>query len=124
MQVLADGAVKKFEILYDKKEYRVIRLILEPPGPISIREIIAVNTVKVDGNRAFCGNRSCNYFPFQKDPDSVLAEAHVMGFILDKIDSNTTLVTQISDMDIKGAIPVFVQNAIASKRANSILKLE
>lgn len=124
MQVLADGAVKKFEILYDKKEYKVIRLILEPPGPISIREIIAVNTVKVDGSRAFCGNRSCNYFPFQKDPDSVLAEAHVMGIILDKIDSNTTLVTQISDMDIKGAIPVFVQNAIASKRANSILKLE
>ncbi len=123
MQVLSD-AVRKFDVLYENKDYRVIRLIMEPPGPISKREIVAVNTVKVEGNRAFCGNRSCNYFPYQKDPDSVLADAHVMGFILDRIDANSTLITQIGDMDLKGSIPVFIQNAIASKRANSMLNIE
>lgn len=52
------------------------------PGPVSDREIVAVNTVRVEGNsKAYIGNRSCKY-PFQKHPDTVVANAHVSGFIL------------------------------------------
>lgn len=46
----------------------------------------------------------------------MIAELHVAGFILEKIDSGRTHVTNISDVDVKGSIPGFVKNAMASKR--------
>lgn len=121
MKHMSDN-LKLFEVLYDSKTVRVIHLIVELPGPISNRELVAVNTVRVEGNRAFCGNKSCNY-PINKDPDTVLAEAHVAGFILDKIDANTTLATQVSDMDVKGSIPGFIKNKLGSKRADALKNL-
>jgi hypothetical protein len=96
---------------------------MEPPGPISRRELITVNAVKVEGNKAYCGYRSCNHFTFSKDPDTVLADAHVLGFILEPIDANTTSVIQISDVDINGSVPGFVKNAIAHKRAEVLINL-
>lgn len=72
--------IKKFEVLHNKA-VRVIHIIIKLPGPISNREVVAVNAVRVEGNRAFVGNKSCNY-PIQKDPDTVLAEINLSGFIL------------------------------------------
>lgn len=46
MKVLSDQ-VPKLEVIYDNKVIRVIHIIMSPPGPISDREVMAVNTVKV-----------------------------------------------------------------------------
>ena len=106
-------------MVYDNKVVRVVHFIITLPGPISNREFVSVNTVKVEGNRAICGNKSCNY-PIKKDPDTVMAEAHATGFILDKIDANTTLLTHFADVDIKGSVPNFIKNTGGSKRAEAL----
>lgn len=113
MRSLNDN-IEKFEVIHSKT-VRVIHMIMKMPGPISNREVVAVNTVRIEGNRAFVGNKSCN-FPFQKDPDTVLAELHLAGFILEKIDANRTNLINISDVDVKGSIPGFIKNSLASKR--------
>jgi thiamine monophosphate kinase len=92
------------------------------PGPISNREVVAVNTTKVVGDKAYCGNRSCN-FPVQLNKDNVLAEIHAAGFILERVGDKTK-VTNISDVDVKGSIPGFVKNAMAGKRAEMMKDLE
>ena len=79
--------------------------------------------MKVEGNKAYCGNRSCNGYPFEKNPDAVLAEIHAGGFILER-KGNQTEVTSITDIDMKGNIPGFVQNAMASKRGEMMTTLE
>ena len=95
---------------------------MAPPGPVSNREIVGVHVSKVEGNKAYCGNRSCT-FPVKKYEDTVVADAQATGYILEKIDANTTLVTQISYMDIKGSIPNFIKNATAGTPLYGLPKL-
>ena len=94
----------------------VFHAIMKMPGPVSNRQIIAVNTFKQEGDKVIIGNRSCNY-PVQLDKDAELAKLHVGGFIFEKVDAGKTKLTNISDIDPKGSIPGFVKNAIAGKRA-------
>ena len=42
---------------------------------------------------------------------------------MEKVEGGKTAVTSISDMDVKGSIPDFVKNAVASKRAEVLLTL-
>lgn len=73
--------VRNFDLVYDKNELKVVRFVMAPPGPVSNREIIGVHVAKIEGNKAFCGNRSCS-FPVKKMEDTVLAEAQATGYIL------------------------------------------
>ena len=115
MRKLQDNVVK-MEVVWNKDNVRVIHGIMKMPGPVSNREIVAVNTFKVDGDKTIIGNRSCD-FPVQHDKDAELAKIYVGGFIFEKVDAGKTKVTNVSDMDPKGSIPGFVKNAIAGKRA-------
>ena len=83
---------------------------------------MAVHTVRIIGDKAYCGSRSCK-FPVQLDKDCELAEIHAAGFILERA-GNSTKVTNISDVDVKGSIPGFVKNSMAGKRAEVLQKLE
>ena len=117
-----NDSVSQLEVVYDNKTIRVIHVIMKMPGPVSDREVVAVNTVRVEGNKAYVGNKSCK-FPFNKHPDTVIAELHIAGFILEKIDAGRTNITSISDVDVKGSIPGFIKNSLASKRVESLLTL-
>ena len=77
--------------------------------------MVVVNSYINEGDKIYVGNRSCKY-PVQVDKDAVQAELLIGGFILDKMDEGKTMVTNISDVDIKGAIPDFVVNAMSKKR--------
>lgn len=44
---LSKDVVQLFEIMYDNKVNRVVHMIMRFPGPVSEREVLAVNTVKV-----------------------------------------------------------------------------
>lgn len=107
--------VQLFEVLYDNKMVRVVHMVMRFPGPVSDREVLAVNTAKVEGDKAYMGNRSCR-FPCKLNPDTVLADVHASGFILERVGMDRTKVTSISDIDPKGMIPGFINNAVASKR--------
>ena len=74
--------IKKSDILFDNKVVRVINTIINIPAPmVSDREMVVVNTVKVEGTKAYIGNRSCKY-PFKKHKDTVMIEVHAAGYIL------------------------------------------
>ena len=122
MKTLMDG-ISKFEIPFDNKVHKVIHVIMELPTPVSNREMVVVNTYKNEGDKVYVGNRSCNY-PVKTNKDTVMANLLVGGFILDKGEANKTIVTNISDVDIKGNIPDFVTNAMAKKRIEMLYDLE
>ena len=116
MKSLQDNVVK-MEVVWNKNDVRVIHGVMKMPGPVSNRELVAVNTFKVEGDKTYVGNRSLKNFPVQAEKDTERAHLHVGGFIFEKVDAGKTKVTNISDMDPKGSIPGFVKNALASKRA-------
>lgn len=121
--LLLNDVCQLFEVLYDNKALRVVHMIMRFPGPVSDREIVAVNTVRMEGaNKAYIGNRSCN-FKISQRPDTVMGNAHVSGFILERLDGNHTKITSISDIDPNGWIPAFIKNAVASKRVQFLATL-
>ena len=122
MRTLQDG-VTKFEIPYDKNGLKVLHVVMQLPGPVSNREMVVVNSYRNEGDKVYVGNRSCK-FPVTVDKDAVQAELMVGGFILDKMDETKTMVTNISDVDIKGAIPDFVVNAMSKKRVEMLYDIE
>ena len=68
MQKLQEN-VEHVNILWQKDNVRVIHVLMKMPGPISNRQVVAVNTVKVEGDKAIIGNRSCDY-PAKLDKDA------------------------------------------------------
>lgn len=114
--------IEKAEVVFRGNNLKVIHIVMKLPGPISNREVVAVNTVRVIGDKAYIGNRSCN-FPVNLNKDNVLAQIHAGGFILER-NGDKTRITSISDVDVKGSIPGFVKNGMAGKRAEALLNLE
>ena len=108
---------------YNNGALKIIHVIMNMPYPVSNREMVVVNTYRHEGEKVYVGNRSCNY-PAALDKDAVKAELLVGGFILDKMDETKTMVTNISDVDIKGNIPDMVVNAMAKKRIEMMYDLE
>ena len=84
---------------------------------------MVVNTYRNEGDKVYVGNRSCKY-PVQLDKDAVLADLKVGGFILTQMDETKTMVTNISDVDIKGNIPDFVVNSMSKMRVEMLYTLE
>ena len=121
MRTLQEGVVK-FDIPFDNKVLKVLHVVMKLPGPVSNRQMVVVNTYINEGDKVYVGNRSCKY-PVQIDKDAVQAELLIGGFILDKMDEGKTMVTNISDVDIKGAIPDFVVNAMSKKRVQMMYDL-
>ena len=53
---------------------------MKMPGPVSNRQIVAVNTINIEGDKAIIGNRSVKVAA-QLDKDAELAQMWVAGFI-------------------------------------------
>lgn len=51
-------------------------------------------------------------------------ELFVGGYIIEKIDANSTRVTYISDSDAKGNIPQMVKNTVSAKQGGVASKVE
>lgn len=49
---------------------------------------------------------------------------NISGWIFEKVDANSTKVTNMSDMDPNGNIPDFLKNFVAEKRIQSLKDLE
>lgn len=111
------------KVLLEKENLRVLHTKVEGFWPISDRDMVFVNTLESEGGKTYLGNKSCQ-FPVKEDPDSVRMEIIVSGSILEKLDEQRCKLTSISDVDLKGSIPNFVKNSLATKRAASFSKLE
>ncbi len=54
----------------------------------------------------------------------VRAEAIIGGYILERIDKNTTKVTYMSYADIKGSIPTLLKNQLSKNQGEVAGKVE
>ena len=117
--------VEKAELLHDDGDKRVVFIKMEGAGPVSSREVVAVNSIRQENSKkAYIGSRSIDYPCKFADPDSVRAELHVAGFIIEALDGGKTKVTSFNDIDLKGMIPGFIKNSMSKKRASNIVELE
>ena len=72
------------EVIYKTDGLSVIHMHTKAMFPFSSREVVAINTCKVEGKKAYCGNRSCNY-PCKTDPNAIRMELYIAGFILESV---------------------------------------
>lgn len=60
MKKLSDK-VAKAEIVYKNQFVNVVHLKMEGIAMVSDREIVAAFTYSREGNKVYCGNKSCDY---------------------------------------------------------------
>lgn len=83
--------------------------------PVSNRDFVSVSHIfRVDG-KVYLGLKTCNY-PHPEVKGVVRGEIFIGGYIIEKIDENSTRVTYISDSDLKGSIPNMIKNKISQKQ--------
>jgi len=83
--------------------------------PVSNRDFVSVSVRKQVDGVYYIASQSCN-FPYAEKNGVVRAHLYVGGYIIRKINENTTSVTYISDTDIKGSVPGMIKNAQSSKQ--------
>ncbi len=76
-----------------------------------------------EGSKFYIGEKSCNY-PVEPNPKFVRAHMHIGGWVFEKIDNNSTKVTNYADIDPRGNIPEFLKNFVAEKRIQELKNLE
>ena len=62
----------------------------------------------------YMGSKSCDY-PCPEVKSVVRGTILIGGYIIEAIDKNTTRVTYIASVDIKGSIPDMVKNELSKK---------
>ena len=116
--------VEKAEILQNNGDERVVFIRMEGGGPVSSREVVAVNTFRRESDKkVYIGSKSIDFPCKHADPDAVRAHLHVGGFTLEPVAEGTRIVS-FNDIDMKGMIPDFIKNSMAKKRAGNIVELE
>lgn len=95
---------------------------MKAPWPVSNRDFVIVSRRRIEENVAYIATKSCNY-PKPEVNKIVRAELFIGGYILERIDANTTRVTYISDSDSKGSIPAMVKNSVSAKQGGVASKV-
>ena len=72
-----------------------------------------------EGDKFYIGVKSCNY-PVQANPKFVMAQMNIGAWIFEKVDANTTKITNISDMNPMGNIPDFLKSFATSKKIQEL----
>lgn len=114
----------KFEVLHvaPNQEFRVIHMEYKGQWPVSNRDFVTLSTRHREGDKYYIATQSCNY-PYAEVNGIVRAQLHIGGYILQKINENTTKITYISDSDIKGNIPGMLKNSLSSKQGQVASKI-
>jgi hypothetical protein len=112
MQKMNDMVLQN-KVVYEKKDkYKIFHLQMKIPFPMDNREMISLATWINEGNKVYLGVKGCN-FPIEPNPKFVMSHLNIGAWIFERIDANTTKVTNISDMDPRGNVPDFLKNMIS-----------
>lgn len=72
--------------------------------PVANRDFVSIKISESNDDVCYIASRVCSY-PCEEVKGIVRGTMHIGGYILKKIDDNSTLVIYISDVDIAGSIP-------------------
>lgn len=91
--------------------------------PVAKRDFVALSIIKRQGdNLCFIASKSCNY-PIPEVKDVVRGELYMGGYIIQKLDETNTLITYISDVDLKGSIPGMIKKVLTGKEGEIAAKV-
>jgi len=91
--------------------------------PISGRDFVNVAQIfRVSDSKVYIGTKGCS-FPYEGVKGFVRGEVFIGGYIIEKIDQNTTSITYISDVDLKGSIPNLITNTLSQKQGEIVSKI-
>lgn len=102
---------------------RVNYMRYHAPWPVSQRDLVNVAVTKKEGEIYYISTLECNY-PFPPQKKLVRAKCYIGGYILKKIDENSTLVIYISDVDVAGMLPGMVKNQLSLSQATIASRVE
>ena len=85
--------------------------------PVEDRDFVSVAAKTASADSCYIATQACD-FPYPKQNKTTRAICHIGGWILKKIDAQSTHVIYISDIDLAGSIPQMIKNQIAQKQAS------
>lgn len=114
----------EIKVLHEIKDvFRVNYMQYKGIWPVSNRDFVSVSaTFKVSESKIYIGTKACN-FPHPEVKGVVRGKVFIGGYIIEKIDENTTSITYISDADLSGSIPGMVKNTLSSKQGEIASKI-
>lgn len=105
----------EIKVLEAHDDYRINYMQYKGIWPVDNREFISVSAKEKTPEKVYIATCACPYeYPASKGV--VRGEVFVGGYIIDKIDENTTQITYVSDADLKGKIPGMVKNTLSAKQ--------
>lgn len=113
----------KYEVLATEENYKIIYTQFKATWPVSNRDFVSVSTRQREGDTQFIVTQSCSY-PYAEVQGVVRGHLHIGGYMLEKIDENTTRITYLSDSDPKGSIPQMIKNTASSRQGSVASKVE
>ena len=113
-----------FEYLYKDPEdkFRVVYMEYKGTWPIANRDFVVISIREKHENGYYIATKSCKY-PKEQKKGVVRADLAIGGYILEKVDENSTRVTYVSFSDVKGNIPGMVKNTYAAKQGGVASKV-
>ena len=110
-------------LLNNEGVYKIIYMEYKGIWPVSNRDFVNVSVKKRESEgKMYIGTKSMDY-PHPAKEGTVRGEVFIGGYVLEKIDEETTRVTYISDADLKGAIPGMIKNTLSSKQGEIASKI-
>ena len=91
--------------------------------PVEDRDLVNIAAKEEGADISYIANKFCN-FPYPKQDKVTRAKCHIGGFVLKKIDENSTFVIYISEVDLSGSIPQMIQNKLSEKQASLPSRIE
>lgn len=113
--------IKALHVVENK--FRVNYMQYKGIWPVDNRDFVNVSAKEWEGDTFYIATAACN-FPHPEVKSVVRGEVFVGGYIIQKIDENTTQVTYISDADLKGSIPGMIKNTLSAKQGEIASKIQ
>lgn len=115
LQKLNPDLLEKKTLHAVKDHFKVLYQQYKAVWPVSNRDFVSVSHLFRVNGKVYLGTKSVNY-PYPEVKGVVRAEIFIGGYIIEKIDENTTRITYISDSDAKGSIPGMIKNTVTQKQ--------
>lgn len=114
--------IKSLHVVDNK--FRVNYMQYKGIWPVDNRDFVNVSAKEWEGDNIFFIATTACSFPYPEAKSVVRGEVFVGGYIIEKIDENTTQVTYISDADLKGSIPGMIKNTLSAKQGEIASKIQ
>jgi hypothetical protein len=105
----------EIKVLETHENYRINYMQYKGIWPVSNRDFVNVSTKEKSDSKIYISTSACPY-PYPAAKGVERGEVYVGGYIIEKIDENTTQITYISDADLKGSIPGMIKNTLSAKQ--------